>query len=431
MQPIAKPTWIIYPIAVLCVIFRAPDRLFNPQLWAEDGPIFLRESVHEGGGSLFDTYAGYLHLLLRVVALFGRWLPLEWIPAFFYFGAMTLLLFGMWLIHNSRHDLPAHAKSLMALCLPLVMFPGATMFNLTNAQWFLAPALLFLLLQKSAITGKQTALDALFILCLGLTGPFIILWLPLLMLRPLMHPFRRSDLAIFAPAIITATIQLILLLNSERIETGAKTNGMPAMMELLTVTTLLPCSHFFFGSLAPYSPLILGIIGCLITLWLAWLVVRLPRQPALMALALVGAGIAVVIAGAFSWGEENLSLMLPGGAGERYYVPLLIFGSQTLVLLAFASSALSTTPFRVVLFAVTLSTVSTFSVAPMKNFKWQERVYNAIHIPGKSRLKIHPSSDWDISVYPPSQKPSGLLLAKDFTIKRSKPRPPEESESSP
>ncbi|MBL8936530.1 MAG: hypothetical protein JNM69_18375 [Archangium sp.] len=93
-MPLQQPRLTPYAVftaltATLC--FRGWPRLEQPSLWAEDGLIFLYDAVSMGWASLVEPYAGYVHLLPRLLALvFSHWLPLSIYPHAVYLSSVVL-----------------------------------------------------------------------------------------------------------------------------------------------------------------------------------------------------------------------------------------------------------------------------------------------------------------------------------------------------
>ena len=62
---------LLYLVSLtLILFFRRPDALLNSQPWAEDGTsVFLLQVIEHSTHSIFITYAGYWHLIPRIITL--------------------------------------------------------------------------------------------------------------------------------------------------------------------------------------------------------------------------------------------------------------------------------------------------------------------------------------------------------------------------
>lgn len=182
---------MVAAVALLLIVARMPERVIDGFLWAEDGKVFLRDAYALGAASILHPYAQYLHLLPRLVAwLVARFCyidqvarPLAWICALM-LGATCAYLFTF---ARKRFSLPtAWAFALAPLLVP---HTGEVWLTITNLQWVAAPALLLLLWEAFRMQpgparspGHELA-RATAIVILTLTGPFGLIFSPLVALR--------------------------------------------------------------------------------------------------------------------------------------------------------------------------------------------------------------------------------------------------------
>lgn len=169
-------------LAAALLFLRKPWALATPQLYAEDGSIFLVGHETLGLHAWFTPYMGYLHLLPRAVAWFaGTCFDPRWWPACFVAAAAAGTLLVLFRFASPRFDVPG--RSWLILSVGLVAQTGETVLSLTNLQWFTA----FIFLQQALFappTGRwQRAGDLALVALGGLTGPFVLLFLPLLVWR--------------------------------------------------------------------------------------------------------------------------------------------------------------------------------------------------------------------------------------------------------
>ena len=169
--------WLVLACAVLLAL-RKPWALHTPQLWAEDGSIFLTQNEQIGVRAWWEPYNGYLHLLPRLIAWIASHVAdPAWWPAI-YNGlafAITVALFAR--LASRRVELPA--KPWLMLTFVLVVGSGEVLINVTNLQWVTAFFLVFQLFTVPARTLGQRLGDLAILLLIGLNGPFAIVFLPL------------------------------------------------------------------------------------------------------------------------------------------------------------------------------------------------------------------------------------------------------------
>jgi hypothetical protein len=91
---------------------------------------------------------------------------------------------------------------------------GETFFSITNAQWFLAIALIILLIDKDY---KLTLSNLPILILLGLTGPFSILVLPVLFLNIVLKRDIKENYLKYSLILVAAFVQIYFMTQSNRI----------------------------------------------------------------------------------------------------------------------------------------------------------------------------------------------------------------------
>src|SRR3954470_13721233 len=83
--------WFAIAVATALLVARKPWALHTPQLYAEDGSIFLTQDDAWGWRAFLVPYMGYLHFLPRAVAWIARQVAdVAWWPAI-YNGAAFII----------------------------------------------------------------------------------------------------------------------------------------------------------------------------------------------------------------------------------------------------------------------------------------------------------------------------------------------------
>lgn len=183
-----------------------PERLSDGYLWAEDVTIFIKQGYETGGRAILTPYAGYLHLIPRLVvyvyhAAFGG---VPKIPMVFAWtcalltGAVCGYLYVIAARYTSR--VAAFAIALSPVLLP---HTGESWLNLTNLQWTLGPLLLAMLLDNVARKNSDYLPARCFVVALlALTGPFSALFLPLAFVCGFLLRARPDRMRRLAPLVI-------------------------------------------------------------------------------------------------------------------------------------------------------------------------------------------------------------------------------------
>ncbi|HUR60445.1 MAG TPA: hypothetical protein VM029_22170 [Opitutaceae bacterium] len=205
--------WRLVALASLLLLLRKSWALHTPQLYAEDGSIFLAHDDEHGIRAWWDPYMGYLHLLPRMIAWFASHVAdVAWWPVI-YNGLSFAITAGLFArLASARVDLPG--KPWLAAAFAFVPHPGEVLFNITNLQWITAFFLLLQVIMKRPETMLARIVDLVIVFLVGLTGPFALVFLPLFAWR--WWRARNSDtLAVLLVAGVCAGIQSSFILRSQ------------------------------------------------------------------------------------------------------------------------------------------------------------------------------------------------------------------------
>lgn len=299
----------------LCALFyflRRPSITLEPLLYAEDGSIFLQTAIDSGVHSIFKTYAGYSHLLQRLVALFAvnNLSPLDY-PQFFLAVAWASYLVPLCCM-EALIRMGFFGRILRFSYIPYVFYPYGqeTYLNLPNAYIFfplgfilIAYAVYGRLLQGSEASplrvwpGFQLLLF-LYGLVAVFTGPFVALYgLPLLVFVLLKR--RRLSLAplwLTLPVLLSS-VQLYLsqLTFSYKVSTAQAISKLLARPDVLLDWFTIHLVSPLFGGYKPGwylrvlpEPLQLLLVAVMVAVVVlaVRVVSRRMRQPSMLYLAM-------------------------------------------------------------------------------------------------------------------------------------------------
>ena len=165
-------------VCAVLLALRKPWALHTPQLWAEDGSIFLTQDEQMGMRAWIEPYNGYLHLLPRLIAwIASHTADPAWWPAI-YNGLSFLITVALFArIASPRVDLPG--KPWLMLSFVFVVGTGEVLINATNLQWVTAFFLVLQVFTRPARTVIAHVGDVMLLVLVGLNGPFALMFLPL------------------------------------------------------------------------------------------------------------------------------------------------------------------------------------------------------------------------------------------------------------
>ncbi len=189
-------TALVWAGATAVLLVRPSGRPTWRVIWAEDGRDFLTGAyLHPGPGGWLRSYAGYLHLLPRMIGSLAAALPPQRAAEVFALTAAAvaagcLLLLG----HGLRRWLPAPwLPALVAVTLVLVNGLGREVAaNAANLHWFTTLGTLGLILLRPR-TARGTAVAAAGALVLALSDALAFLLVPIAVVDAVARTRGRHD----------------------------------------------------------------------------------------------------------------------------------------------------------------------------------------------------------------------------------------------
>lgn len=289
--------------------------------WAEDGGLFLRERLAYGvDGTLLRPYAGYLHLVPRLVVDLAVHRPVEQYAltvsaaSCVVVGVVAAAVFVL-----SRDVLPGRTMRLLLAAVPVVLplAPVEIAGNAANLHWY-ALVLVPWLFAYRARSWWGAAVVAVLALAATLTELQAVVFLPLLALawwpahrgapspagrvRPAAAWARLRALPVTVAAVGGGAAQVVTALTTER----TSERGHPAPADVVAGYLLQPVAGLWDRRVAP--------VGAAVAEHGAWVLV----VPALTVLALLV--VALVVA---PWRARVLLVALAGGSVVVWTAALL------------------------------------------------------------------------------------------------------------
>jgi hypothetical protein len=171
-------------IVLAALLFRRYDAFVNPQLWAEDGNLFLAQYYQLGIRSVVTPYAGYLHVIIRlIVAFFGSvGFNLLYIPTL-YCVTIVAIYYGialrLWRSAVASGVLYPYAYAALFVYVPVM---SDVFMNITNLNGILSLYLInHLFLREHGIkSAAGRAADLVVVALISVSGTGALLLLPVL-----------------------------------------------------------------------------------------------------------------------------------------------------------------------------------------------------------------------------------------------------------
>lgn len=361
--------WVWLAIAG-CFVLRKPHALHTPQLWAEDGSIFLMQADMHGLEAFTLPYMGYLHTLPRLIAWTGsNLLDPAWWPAFYNGVAVLIWIAAAARFVSPRFDFPG--KPWLALSLVAVPHMGEVFFNVTNLQWVTALVLVQQAMIAPPTNARERWGDFAIVVLITLTGPFGIAFLPLFAWRWWRSRDRDPTILLLAMGACAALQAWFVVRTGPRFEfQGAPWHVAPIIEVLGRRLVLWPLlGREIAYSLSPLVVMLAG--GTFLAAAFGWMLRPHPRR--LLRAQVVAALVLITLAGVYrtrpdAWAGDNLDF-----ADRYFYIPrvllawLLIWEFDT-VPRAIANLA------RVFCLAVLLVHIREYTLPAPKDYAWATHV---------------------------------------------------------
>lgn len=377
---------------VICALMflRRPDSLTNSQFWAEDGVVFFTQQITAGFiNSVFQPYAGYLHVIPRLIAFAASFFPLQWAP--FIYDSTALLLCslcctvfaGPWCRNLLRSD-GLRVTSCLIVATGL-QYGSELVGVVANVQWFLAVAAIVLIFsnkRENAPAVQWIALSLIAVL-IGLSAPETFVVVPFLVWQTIRYQnWRRMLPAVMLTALF---VQLWLAHATSAVGSGMQLNISDAFLTTVVALISRPVTASLLGhSYLIHNPdkVLLAIwtfVLIAVSVWLALLSssVHGQRRRTLWGACYIGVAAAFVPVIARNFiGMFGSMYGLVHVAGERYF---LLSAAMFVFLVAFSieqwiTKVRSTLKVTILLAIFLLGIINNFRVPRYKDMHWSSYV---------------------------------------------------------
>lgn len=309
-------------LLVIAVLFlRMGDVNFTDgkYIWAEDGSIFINQAFSLGLESIFEPYAGYIHLYPRLVSFLSVQVGLSFLPTIFFLGWIGAVTYSGFVVFKWLYNQTYSIAVAMIVLLLVLLQPhtGETFFNITNAQWFLSLALIVLLIDKEY---KINYRNFYILILLGLTGPFSVLVLPILFSNIVFKKDLKENYVKYLIVLVTASIQIYFMTKSGRISGAVDTNIFHWLKSFYIFITF--GTHGFFALL---SVLIWGVLFIYVVKFFCDVYKQRFTAHQLNGFLILIALAVIYLAGLWSTKQSPLTLHPLGGGARYFIIPYALF----------------------------------------------------------------------------------------------------------
>ncbi len=176
---------LFFIISAVIICSRRIDIIVNPQLWAEDGAIWLSTIYNQGFWvGFWDPQNGYYQTISRCSYGLGLLFGLQHAPLVATVIAITIRCSIVTFWMSKRFDF-IDIKYRVLLTFYFLLMPNIDegYVNITNAHWYLSLYLMSVLLAKQASSFAGKFHDISVLLFSALSGPFVVFIIPCLAIK--------------------------------------------------------------------------------------------------------------------------------------------------------------------------------------------------------------------------------------------------------
>lgn len=382
------------------LFFRAPYEFISPQLWGEDGPIFLSQARSEGFASLTTPYVGYLHTMPRMLALVTNLFPLEYVPRiYFVFSFLAVLLVCFYL--STISWLPPRLKIAFPLAIVLAPHYGEVFFTLTNIHWLTSILIPMIAIGIPIRSTPHLIRTVCLLFLIGLSDPFILFFYPLFLIRLIAQRGSGHEHKILCLAATTcACLQMAVFLSSPQGTTKVLDTHFWHWAEALL---LRPVAGFFLGkdiAMLGYTStpvfiilsIVLAVFLC-VTLYAIMTTELCNRRITLLLFYVAATALCVSFARAY---DKPLALAPFYGADRYFYIPY-VFMCFAFLWFSHTAKGIRNQVGIAVCVLTLLSSASVFHFPRKTDFHWQEHI-KQLHNQDHVRIPINPEG-WFVDLY--------------------------------
>jgi len=174
-------------------VARAWQYIAHPQLYAEDGAVWMADAHNKGMGSIFLPYNQFLHTFERVFALLVIHFPLDWAPFLFNVTGFALFVLMCYYLFSARSSILTSNFQRLFIAFSLGLIANFTQFyfNFSNSIFLVGVIGLCIYLVQPSRHFIVRLLEKVFFILACLTLPFACFYLPIILFDYFRHKTKK------------------------------------------------------------------------------------------------------------------------------------------------------------------------------------------------------------------------------------------------
>lgn len=399
--------WLTIAACGVLATTRRPDVLFHAQFWAEDGAVWYTDAYQKGFiHPLFETYAGYLAIIHRLVAGLSLLLPFHLVPLFFNSIGLICLLLPVTLIASNRFTkiIPYRTLAIVISVIYIGTLNNAEIFgNLANIQWTLSLTAFLVIVAEPTKKLQQKIFDYAILIAAAASGPSMIILIPLALLA-WWRTKQKNTLIYSALLTVISCVQIMaILFFSHYSRIGAQSDANILDLAKMLVGQIFVggvlgvkyVTYYYTTSWVLYTFMALGLLV------VAYAILRGPRWLKLFSIFWPLMVLSMLmslkpVAGFNVW--DGLTNPL---GGQRYWFIPICGWVATLLWLTFAAKNLLFRTLGTVLLALLLvvGIPQSWHIDPLPNLDFQAYARRFEEVPRGIKYSIPINPGWQMKLY--------------------------------
>lgn len=212
-----KSPWQTFALVVLAAVaylYRAKEYLFVPQLFAEDGVLWLAEGHNKDFLAIFAPVNGFMHVPERLFGFAAARLPLQWAPLIFVVTAWGLFILVTYYLLSARTKILRNnfERIFMVGCLALIANVREIFFNYSNSVFLMGIVGVLILIAQTPKNRVAMVAERTFFLLSCFTLPFAWFYLPIALVER--FKYKRKGWFFLVTSSVATITQIIVYVTS-------------------------------------------------------------------------------------------------------------------------------------------------------------------------------------------------------------------------
>lgn len=225
---------LVKTLLLVLFTFKSFPFIIEPRIWAEEGDVYLKDSILNGLNSIVHTHQGYYSIIPSVTLYFASLFNFKFIPYFTLAVSLTFFILLFLLIENINNDkYDRNFKSIITISFFVILNSIQEIFLNVITLQFITPLILYILsfYDFTKLSKFKFRFILFIIAACTLNGPTSIFIVPLIILK-LIRSNRKSEAA-FIALLLTICITSIFTTPPSDAQVSATIRIKSNMVEIL------------------------------------------------------------------------------------------------------------------------------------------------------------------------------------------------------